>query len=244
MLIAVVLLGIAGFAAVWFRADSTLQELATGVLVDCREGRRAQVYENGAEAFRARWTRQQFEEYLDYWRGRLGSFESVQSRMHVSASTSPEGPTQSVTLVLEYEKGAAEGRFDFVDSDQGLRLSHLTFRIPLPDTTVHRAALVVPSQNLLREFLAGKSVEVYAVLAPDLQRSWGYTGFLRHATSWRGALGAVDTIAVTGAADESDDTVTFLFDLVGQRAKGRAKIGWHRIRKRWDVVEFTVEVGP
>jgi hypothetical protein len=244
VLIGIVLLGIAGFATLWFKVGSELQDKAAAILVDCREGRSAEVYAAASAAFREGWTQTQFDGYLAYWHARRGAFKSVTGRTNVSTHSGGGSTTKTVTLKLEYERDTAEGFFAFEVEGDELRLRHLSIR-PTERAVDRsdRGALDVIADHLFKYYNGKEYVALYAKLSPKLQMAWPPGVMGAELEKLHAMVGPMDLNVERREVSEKDDIATAVYDVRFEKSKGVAKIDFEWTRDHWRVVSFLLKTG-
>jgi len=137
LLIGIVLVGIAGFALVWFGEGRELQPLVAGTLVDLRDGKEAEVLARGDPAFREGRSAEDLAAYWAWWKQEMGTFVEILGRRAVSTSTSTvDGTrvtTKRMTLELGFMKGKVMASFAFRDAEPDPLLTH--WRLYLPSSS-------------------------------------------------------------------------------------------------------------
>lgn len=246
ILIAIVLVGIAGFATLWFGVGSDLQERAEAILGEWRDGRVDEIYRDATSEFRQGRTPEQFRAYLDYWKTRRGAFVAVERRTKVSVS-SREGDKDSrgVTLEVRFERGLAYVRFVFRPGDV---LALLQMALREPDKPVDKAdagVLEAMAHSLFMLYSEKNYIGLYDGLSPELQLAWPPARIETELDALHVMGGRISEEFTQRSLEEEDkgELRTLVYAVDFERGPGQAKIGFQWDDDHWRVVEFRLRLG-
>lgn len=247
ILIAVVLVAIAGFATLWFGVGSRLQETAEGILADWNAGREAAIYEAASDELRAGRTLEQFKAYLDYWKTRRGAYQAVEERQGVSFSMgTSKGDSKTIKLGLRFERGTADARFVFRPAGDALQLLHFSLHEPpKPVAKDDTSGFEATAHALFMRYNEKDMVGLYAALSPELQMAWPPATIEEQVGTLHARGGKIDenfTQREMKAEDDGERRIV-LYDITFERTPGTAKLGFQWADGHWHVVEFRLKFG-
>lgn len=241
-LIGIVLVGIAGFALVWFGVGRELQPVTAKFLVDMRDGKYRAVHETVHEELRARQSVQELAAYWEWWREEMGAFVEILRRRGVSTSTANGETRKGMTLDLGFMKGKARAHFEFLSAEPDPLLTH--FRIYKLDEGAgaesDREQLVARVKTLFAFYDAKDWTGLYAALSSDLQKAWPQAKIAEQMPQRRDAFGAVKDLRLVRTEDGPEGVVIQHFEVDYEKAKGTAKVSQHFDDDRWHVVGFVL----
>ena len=239
-LIGIVLVGIAGFALVWFGVGRELQPVAARTLVELRDGKEQAVYERAAEAFRAGQDVGDLGAYWAWWREKLGTFVEILARRSVGARAQGAETHKTMTLELGFMKGKARMEFEFLDAEPEPLLVHL--RISTLDEGLgakeDREQLVGRVRDLFKRYDEEDWIGFYAGLSFDLQRTWRPRMIAAQMPAKFAAQGKVEDLRLVKSEDGPAGVVVQHFDVDYERATGTAEVSQRFDDGRWSIVGF------
>lgn len=245
ILTGIVLLGIAGFATLWFGVGGELQELAEDVLVDWREGRLERIYEGAADPYKGGRTLAQHRAYLDHWSSRLGSFVEVIGRTDLSDQPGSDSSRKTVLLDLAFEKGRGQGRFEFIAVDEELKLAHLSLHdVRPPVEKEDRSALQAEARRLLRQYDEQAIVELFAALSSGPQKAWPPEQMRQELEYLHERVGRITKVELRSEEQPADDQHVQRYDLTFERGHGTAGVAWTWAEQRWLIAGFSINGKP
>ncbi len=241
-LIGIVLVGIAGFAVVWFGVGRELQAPAAKTLVDLRDGKAAEVHAAADASFRERWTVDDLSSYWTWWENELGRFVEILARRDVSTSTKGSETVKTLTLELGFMKRKARAKFEFVSRESGPLLTHM--RIYELDegagTKDDRGQLVARTRALLRRYDASDWVGLYAAMRFEQQKSWPLSTIREQMSVRRNAQGAVKDVQLANTEEEDNGVVRQHFDVTYEKSAGKLEAVYQFRDGRWHVAGFVM----
>jgi hypothetical protein len=239
----IVLVGIAGFALVWFGVGRELQPGAARVLLNLRDGKAQVVCDEAHPSLRARWSAADLTAYWDWWGSELGGFFEILARRGVSTSTQDGETRKGLTLELGFMKRKARMRFEFITLEEGPVLTHIRL-YELDEgrgAEADRDELIERVRALMGRYDASDWVGLYAALSFDLQKTWPL-GKLREALSTRrAATGPVKTLSLAGSEAGDEKAVTQTYEIEYEKARGTAKVTQQFDDDRWHITGFVLE---
>ncbi len=237
----IVLIGIAGFAMMWFGTGRELQAPAVAYLIQCRDGEYAKAYEAAHPKLREGQSVEQLEALWDLWKSEHGVFGEVLQRLSVRAGTDEDTWSRSITLELGFYKGHILGRFYFLRVDEQPRLVHV-WLTPKPTTEVaesDRSSLEPSARAAIALVDASDFVGLYDALDPDLQMGWTLKALAEQMLALRTEAGAVKSITLTGTDDkEKAHHVSQRFAVEFENAQMELRVTHRHDRGQWSIVGF------
>lgn len=241
-LIGIVLVGIAGFALVWFGVGRELGPATAGILVDLRDGKYRAVHERAHESFRERVSVADLTAYWEWWREEMGTFVEILSRRGVSTSSQDGEVHKGITVEAGFMKGRALVRFEFLTLKEGPALAH--FRLARLDegrgSADDRDELVARVRRLFDLYDKQDWTALYAALSFDLQKAWPQKIIAKQMPMRRKAYGKVTDLRLVKTEEGPDEIVEQYFDVDYEKASGKAKVTQQFDDGRWHVVGFVV----
>ncbi len=129
----ILVIGVAvfGFFGVYSSTKAELQPLAEAFLEDVRDGEFDDAYARTSSIFRAATTQQGLQGYMAYREQLLGAYKSI---VDVKGFQRSAGTGQksigSITVDIEFEKGVAEGEFQFQKEGGAWMLNKVSILVP------------------------------------------------------------------------------------------------------------------
>ena len=181
-LIGIVLIGIAGFALVWFGVGRELQPGAVRALMNLRDTKAEVLLEESHESLRTRWSAEDLNAYWAWWTERLGDFFEITARRGVSSSTNNGEVRKGITLEVGFMKRKALVRYEFLALEKGPILMHLRIAELDEGTGAEddRDELVERVRALLAYYDASDWVGLYASQSFELQQAQPLAKVSRH----------------------------------------------------------------
>ena len=243
LLIGLVLVGIAGFALVWFGVGRELHGPSTKVLSDLHLGKYADVHAAAHESFRKARSVEDLQAYWTWWTNELGAFYEVVGRRGVSTHSGTKGSFKGLTLELGFMKAKAIGTFRFDTSGDAPILTH--FRIGKLDEGLgkkdDRSGLEGFTRELFDRYDAEDWAGLYARIGFDLQQAWPLGVIQRQMPAIRSAMGKVQGLRLTKTEDGAhDDVVVQHYEVAFENGAGEAKVS-HKHDGRWEIVGFVIK---
>ncbi|MHC5011968.1 MAG: hypothetical protein ACYTG6_13660 [Planctomycetota bacterium] len=244
IILAVVVLGIAGFCALIVSTGKELRPLAEKILVDCREGRVEDVYGNASEAFRQEETLERFAAYIASRRRTLGPFQRIVKTVGAGKSTSTgQGTRGNVNLELAYERANTRGEFTFVKEDGEWKLLGLKIFLPEDLTSEGDRGLLEPlSRELLDLFEQEKYVALYERFPPELKAEWPAEKFEADMRGFRARAGGVRDATLESIRDFEGIYVAVTFRVNFERAPGQYWLKFLWQGEEWTVFGFSLDL--
>ncbi len=246
-LIAVVLIGIAGFALLWFGVGGESQKAAEAILADWQQGRVDAIYRGADESFRAGNSPDRFKAYLEYWRARRGAFEAVKRRTNAGISKDDGEMRKRVSLLLQFARGEAEGHFEFKERDGALALVHVSFNeIPAAVDKADNGVLDAAAHALFMLYNEKNITGLYAALSGPLQQKWRPADVETQLLSLHHKAGRIDENFKQRELKEEDkgDRRILVYDIAFEKAPGEAVVGFQWDDDHWKIVEFRLRITP
>jgi hypothetical protein len=238
---ALFVLGIAAVVVVSMVAANQFGPMAEKFLADWKAGKRAEVYAATAKEFRDVTSFEKLEAILQRLHDGLGEFRRVAKTTGggMGASTST-GRTGSVTNELEFEKGRAKGKFEFVKQDGEWRL--VSFEIEpekgVEPTAADRSALEGKGRDLLRLYDESSFADLYARFSRPLQDAWKRQTYDEQVAALRAKTGKVTEATLRETKDSPEGGVATVFDLRFEAGPGEATFRWEWTGHTWALVGF------
>lgn len=241
-LIGIVLLGIAGFALLWFTVGGQVEAQAGKLLVDLRDGKFAEVHDAAHPAFQEAWTPALLEAWWKHWEGELGGFGVINRRRRVAASTGTHGSRKSVVLDLAFVKERAFGEFLYIEGEPEPKLRHLSLWLPTEQSQTDRSGFEATVDKLFQRWDANDIVGLYAQLAPALQMEWPLRKMDGELPALRKAFGKRKALRLVSAEDGEHETVKQTWEVDFENTEGSARVihQWLDDHARWAVSGFFV----
>lgn len=246
MIIGVVAVVVVG-ALVFFvgKAKKELTPLVAQALADCRDGRADAVYDAASDGFRKAVTREDFRRFLDVRTKVLGAYKAVEETTGAGMRTSDAGSVGEVSVVLAYERGTSEAKFQFVKDGDRWRLLHMTIPFdeklaPAPD----RAELEGRSRALLDLFSSSSFAALYARFSPALKDAWKVEKFEGDVRDLRAKTGPVQEASLRDVKDGPEGRVLVTLDVRFERGAGDCTATYVAALGEWHLVGFDLHIGP
>lgn len=242
---ALALLAIAAVVVTAIVAKDKFKPHAERVLADLEAGKEAEVYAGASAAFRKEISRETFHAYVAVRTRALGKFRRVAKATGGGISTSTDaGTVGSVSLDLEYERGPAEGTFQFVKEGDdwkllGLKITFDEKLVPAPD----RAALEGRCRELLALFDASSFTALYAKFSRPLQDAWKAQTYEPQIRDLFAKTGPTTSATLRETKDEGDGRVRLTFDVEFAHGPGEATFGWAPAEGEWHLTAFDLHTG-
>ncbi len=243
-LIGIVLVGVAGFALIWFGVGRELNKPTIKILMDLRDGKHADVHQGAHASFRERQSVEELGAYWAWWAKELGTFVEVTKRMGVSMHTSDAGSFRGITMEVGFMKGKARAKFRYETSGDDPLLTH--FRISMLEENAGEKEDRVPLEGITRRLFdrydASDWTGLYAGLGFQLQQAWPLTKVNAQMPPLRAQRGQVKKLRLTKTDDDPDDDVVVQhYDAEFEHGKGSVKVSFQYDNKRWHVVTFVIK---
>jgi hypothetical protein len=242
-IVAVVLVAVVVGVAMF--ASAKLAPVADQVLVDLRDGKVEAVYAAAAPEFRSATSLEDLRQFVAVRTQALGAYRRIAKSTGGGVEASTSGTVGKLTCTLEYEKGTADGEFQFVKRGDGWALLNMTIKfdetkVPAPD----RALLEPRSRELLDLFSRGAFVELYARFSPALRDAWKAADYEPQIRDLHGKTGAVASATLREVKDGPEGKVVAVFDVGFEHGRGDATFGWYAQTGAWILVAFDLHLGP
>lgn len=240
LLTAIVLVGIAGFAAVYFGAGRDLQGPAVAFLMHCRdadfEGARAETHPRFQEARSV----EQLGALWGHWEESHGGFREVVRRIGVQYPREDQTWAECLTLDVGFKRGNVAGRFYYQDDSQGVRrLVHVALErqrlVDVPATD--RSRLEATARKLFGFLDAGAVLPFYDALGADLQMSWQQAKIEADVSAWRARLGALQDVSLASTRDDGARVIQ-LYEVDFAQGKAAFEVTHRHDEGAWSVVGF------
>ncbi len=256
LLIGIVLVGIAGFALVWFGEGRELQPLVARTLVNLRDGEGAGVLARADPSFRKGRTPADLAAYWAWWTKEMGTFVEILGRRELTSATRMlEGAPVAVkrmTVELGFMKGKVMATFEFREAEPDPLLTHVRFfkpgeglvAIEDDDKAVSNALL----DAVIARYDAADWVGLYALLSFRGQTTSTPAAVREKFAGWRARFGRVtslspslhDDLHVEGRLrDDRDVTVERVVTL--ERHTGSVVLSLRRADGRWHVDDVVLK---
>ncbi|MDA1195357.1 MAG: hypothetical protein O2894_09245 [Planctomycetota bacterium] len=241
ILIAVVLVGAAGVVTMWFGAGRDMQAPAVAFLMECKEGRFADVHARAHPGFREDRSVEQLAALWQHWEHEYGVFGEVIQRMGIGVA--PDGETawsRQLTLDLGFYKGHVLGRFFFMDVEGEPQLRHvwLEHKPTVQVEADERDALEPAARALFAQLGEGNLVGLYSSLAPALQLLWSQARLESELSTLREGAGALGVVTLTRTVEEASNRVAQYYDVAFANGPLEFKVTHEHDRGQWWVIGF------
>ena len=243
-LIGIVLVGVAGFALLWFGVGRELQPLAAGVLVDCRDGRFEDIYDRAHPRFREGRTLEQFKAYWAEVEKRNGVFREILRRVGVASHADAGGTRKGLTLEVGFQKGAATARFEFLAADPDPLMLHFAIQADTPDRVEHddRSGLEAQVRAVMVHYNEGDFTAFYTDLAPELQMAWTQKKLIAQLGELRAnKAGAFVDLEITETKEGVHDAVIQVCKARFEKGAATLTVTHRYGAGRWDIVGFEID---
>ncbi len=253
-MIGIVLVGIAGFALVWFGVGRELQPGAVRTLINLRDGKAAVVLEEAHASFRQRWSAEDLTAYWDWWGNEWGAFFEILARRGVSTSTRDGETRKGLTLEVGFMKRKARVQYEFLALEEGPILTH--FRLYELDEGIGREAdrdeLTERVRTLMARYDASDWVGLYAAQSFELQKAQPLGKLRTEMTRLRAVTGPVKALRLANSetgpqkttpqkANPPKNSVTQTFDVDFEKTQGRVMVSQQFEDGRWHITGFALE---
>ncbi len=191
-----------------------------------------------AKDFDGAASNQAFEDLRKYWRAILGRYDGPEGVL----SEAVDATHGSIIILLNFEKGTAEGHFDFIAQGDLWKLKN--FRLE-PKTG---AIADAPKGNPKR--IARKLVEFWAqdqwrtmweMFEPDLRRQYPPDSFALRTDELTATLGSFKEVVVSEQASEDEKTLHSSFSVEFEKGALSVTSTLVRIGGQWRLTAFAVE---
>jgi hypothetical protein len=239
-LIGIVLVGIAGFMAIWFGTGRELQAPSVAFLMNCKDRKFQAVYDSAHPAFRESRSVDQLEDLWEHWEKKHGVFGEVLRRLGVHKAPAGSAWEQMLSLELGFFKGHILGRFYFKIDAEIPKLVHvwLATKPTVEMDPADRSSLEPSARALFSHLGASDFAALYDGFDPELQMRLTPKRLHDQMEALIATAGPLGEVTLTSKTAQGDLRVVQLWKLAFDKQPFNFEVTHEHSRGQWSVVEF------